>query len=563
MSSNDRQTSFELEGHNPSNGVDKGKARAKRSDNGEQSSMNFDNPISDAAFDLEERAPASPRARKDVGKGKARAKRSHDFEQGSMNYNNPISDVSGDTAGQSRKSRASEKLKHMRSAAGRDQRQLDERTELADATFQRIFNIIDHTSKRQLREEELDSGLHLVKRTWLSLLDIYPPTQTDSAGRRVPVAGLLERSHLLSSKNVEPGLHVGDGPLPSGTLIFMKGFGRGRYVSWNRTIGSVGNEHSILFKSGEKTIRLKETDVEMHVLCEATSAHAKPTDVSSVLISLAVSLCRENGGRLLGMEQNAGPGFSEQCRELLREEVETVQEIRLIEINSLCASDELTVKAVESSTSKALQEVRRQLMHQSVHLQDMRRPIIERFGDLDSGNDGTVDAKLFRAELVNVLQQEQIRSPTGASLRGARSPSHLRMDPDECAHVLIAEFADGPDRVDVYTFAEEVAGGLRADQAFAWNMMESLVALLCDEYLTQIVLPFAESWLEMHGIFDFKRTRVVCFSEMKQGLATACSPDIDIVDDAVVVAQLLESMKLVCEEARVREHVVGTIAASY
>eukprot|EP01047_Picozoa_sp_COSAG01_P024313 COSAG01_NODE_1499_length_10112_cov_22.543394_9_plen_561_part_00 len=560
MSSNDRQASFELEGHNPSNGVDKGKARAKRSDNCEQSSMNFDNPMSDVAFELEERAPASPRARKDVGKGKARAKRSDDSEQ--VIFNNPISDVSGDTVGQSRKSRAAERLKHMKSVAGRGQRQLDERKDLADATFQRIFNIIDHTSQRQLREEELDSGLRLVERTWLSLLDIYPPTQTDSAGRRVPVAGLLERSHLPSSKNVKPGLHVGDGPLPSGTLIFMKGFGRGRYVSWNRTIGSVGSEHIILFKSGEETIYLDEADAEMHVLCEATSAHAKPTDVSSVLISLAVSLCRENGGRLLSTEQHAGPGFSEQCRELLQEEVETVQEVRLIEINSRYASDELTVKAVESSTSKALLEVRRQLMHQSIHLQDMRRPIIERFGGLDSGNDGTVDAKLFRAELVNMLQ-EQIRSPTGASLRGARSPSHLRMDPDECAHVLIDEFADGPDRVDVYTFAEEVAGGLRADQAFAWNMMESLVALLCDEYLTQIVLPFAESWLEMHSIFDFKRTRAVSFSEMKQGLATACSPDIDIVDDAGVVDQLLESMKLVCEEARVREHVVGTISASY
>eukprot|EP01047_Picozoa_sp_COSAG01_P013657 COSAG01_NODE_648_length_14530_cov_206.392281_1_plen_1001_part_00 len=77
-----------------------------------------------------------------------------------------------------------------------------------------------------------------------------------------------------------------------------------------------------------------------------------------------------------------------------------------------------------------------------------------------------------------------------------------------------------------------------------------LLCLLCDPYLVHIVIPQLEAWQTLFNIFDLKRTGNVIFSELEHGLATSCSPEIDLVQTTSTVQNLVDSMKFVLRENR-------------
>jgi hypothetical protein len=52
-----------------------------------------------------------------------------------------------------------------------------------------------------------------------------------------------------------------------------------------------------------------------------------------------------------------------------------------------------------------------------------------------------------------------------------------------------------------------------------------ILTVLCDEYLSAIVIPTLQSWMEMFDRIDWNRSRAVGFLELKQGLSACSSPE--------------------------------------
>jgi hypothetical protein len=85
---------------------------------------------------------------------------------------------------------------------------------------------------------------------------------------------------------------------------------------------------------------------------------------------------------------------------------------------------------------------------------------------------------------------------------------------------------------------------------------ERLLRILTDPYLLYVVLPQLESWQALFNIFDLKRNGRVSYSELNQGLCTSCSPEIEIIQNASMVKQLLNAMAFVAKEKELVELVI-------
>jgi hypothetical protein len=85
---------------------------------------------------------------------------------------------------------------------------------------------------------------------------------------------------------------------------------------------------------------------------------------------------------------------------------------------------------------------------------------------------------------------------------------------------------------------------------------ERLLHFLTDPYLLHIVMPQLEAWQMLFNIFDLKRNGYVAFSELQQGLSTACSPEIEIIQTATMVQELLKSMAYVVGEQQLVRRVI-------
>lgn len=77
---------------------------------------------------------------------------------------------------------------------------------------------------------------------------------------------------------------------------------------------------------------------------------------------------------------------------------------------------------------------------------------------------------------------------------------------------------------------------------------DRLLHLCTDPYLLHIVMPQMEAWQVLFNIFDLKRNGYVALSELQQGLSTACSPEIEIIQTATMVDELMKSMEFVVHE---------------
>ena len=71
-----------------------------------------------------------------------------------------------------------------------------------------------------------------------------------------------------------------------------------------------------------------------------------------------------------------------------------------------------------------------------------------------------------------------------------------------------------------------------------------------------MVLPQLESWQALFNIFDLKRNGRVSYSELNQGLCTSCSPEIEIVQNASMVKELLNAMAFVTKEEELVDLVI-------
>ena len=52
-----------------------------------------------------------------------------------------------------------------------------------------------------------------------------------------------------------------------------------------------------------------------------------------------------------------------------------------------------------------------------------------------------------------------------------------------------------------------------------------ILTVLCDEYLSAIVIPTLQSWLEVFTWVDWNHSRTVGFVELKQGLSACNTPE--------------------------------------
>eukprot|EP01046_Picozoa_sp_COSAG06_P028761 COSAG06_NODE_2616_length_6576_cov_9.041686_1_plen_2031_part_00 len=72
-----------------------------------------------------------------------------------------------------------------------------------------------------------------------------------------------------------------------------------------------------------------------------------------------------------------------------------------------------------------------------------------------------------------------------------------------------------------------------------------VLKILTDPFLTYFVLPQMEAWQQIHTVLDLSRSGSVPFLDIKQGLQSCCSPDIDILQTKVQVEELLGSTRFV------------------
>ena len=83
------------------------------------------------------------------------------------------------------------------------------------------------------------------------------------------------------------------------------------------------------------------------------------------------------------------------------------------------------------------------------------------------------------------------------------------------------------------------------------------------------MLPQLESWCSLFVTFDLRRNGVVMFSELEQGLATACSPEVAIMSSSKMVGDVMEAMAFVGKREEIIELItqisnsLNSLAAKY
>ena len=58
-------------------------------------------------------------------------------------------------------------------------------------------------------------------------------------------------------------------------------------------------------------------------------------------------------------------------------------------------------------------------------------------------------------------------------------------------------------------------------------------------------MPHLGKWLDLYSIFDLRRNGIVQYTELEQGLSTACSPEVNLVKNSTMVARILQCMSWV------------------
>jgi hypothetical protein len=95
---------------------------------------------------------------------------------------------------------------------------------------------------------------------------------------------------------------------------------------------------------------------------------------------------------------------------------------------------------------------------------------------------------------------------------------------------------------------EHTAEGEETETVALHPDYERLLNVLTDPYMLHIVLSQLDAWQMLFCIFDLRRRGTVALPELQQGLRTACSPEIDIVQTSNMVSELLSAMEFVIRE---------------